>query len=299
MELKQLRIFVAVAEELHFGRASERLHMAQPALSAQVQGLENRLGVKLFERTTRTVSLTRAGEVFLPEVRAAIAQANAAEAAARAVGGDSGDLLKIGGVDSATAGLLPQVVRAFRRAHNSIEVKVFELLSAPALHGLANRSLDIAFVRVPPKEEFLTHRFVFSEPVIAALPADHPAASEAEVPLEVVAQEPLVIPARSHRPILFDVIHNHFVQSGLTPRILQEANERHMIIAMVAAGLGVSLVPHWVSQFQRDDVVYRPLKGGGPMVDVHVAWRKGETLSAVEDFLSCLPAPNTLIEKSS
>ncbi|WP_218588637.1 LysR substrate-binding domain-containing protein [Marivita hallyeonensis] len=295
MELKQLRIFLAVAEELHFGRASEKLHMAQPALSAQVRSLEGRLGVKLFERTTRTVSLTRAGEVFLPEAKATIAQAEAAEAAARAIGGDSGELLKIGGVDSATAGILPQVIRAFRRSHNNIEVKVFEMLSAPALHGLANHSLDVGFVRVPPKEDFLDHKFVFSEPVIVALPADHPAAGGKEVPLEVVASEPLVIPARSHRPILFDVIQNHFEVAGLTPRILQEANERHMIIAMVAAGLGVSLVPHWVSQFQRRDIVYRPLEGGGPMVDVHVAWRKGETLTAVDQFLACLPEDVSLI----
>ena len=299
MELKQLRIFLAVAEELHFGRAAERLHMAQPALSAHVRGLEDRLGVKLFERTTRSVSLTRAGEVFLPEAKATISQAKAAEEAARAIGGGGGDLLKIGGVDSATAGILPQVVRTFRRGHNIIELKVFELLSAPALHGLANRTLDIAFVRIAPKEDFLAHRFVFSEPIVAALPADHPAASHSKISLETVASEPLVIPARSHRPILFDVIQDHFAKSDLSPRILQEANERHMIIAMVAAGLGVSLVPQWVSQFRRDDVVYRPLQDGGPVVDVHVAWRKGETLAAVDDFLNCLPEPNALIRDLS
>ncbi len=299
MELKQLRIFLAVAEELHFGRAAERLHMAQPALSAQVRGLEGRLGVKLFERTTRTVSLTRAGEVFLPEARATIAQAEAAMAAARAIGGAGSDLLKIGGVDSATAGILPTVIRAFRARHQATEVKVFEMLSAPALHGLANRSLDVAFVRVPPKEDFLNHRFVFCEQVVVALPASHPAAALPAVSLETVATEPLVIPARSHRPILFDVIHAHFTQAGLIPRIRQEANERHMIIAMVAAGLGVSLVPHWVSQFERNDVVYRPLQGGGPTVDVHVAWRVGETLSAVHEFLDCLPSDPGLITNLS
>ena len=288
IELKQLRIFIAVAEELHFGHAAERLHMAQPALSAQVRSLESRLGVKLFQRTTRTVSLTRAGDVLLPEARAAVAQAEAAVAAARAVGGTGGDLLKIGGVDSATAGVLPTVVRSFRRGHPRIEVKVFELLSAPALHGLNTHSLDVAFVRMPPKDDFLEHRFVFSEPIVAALPADHPAASASSVPADVIAAEPLVIPARSHRPILFDVIHQYFSDAGLAPRILQEANERHMIVAMVAAGLGLSLVPQWVSQFRRDDVVYKPLEDGGPTVDVHVAWRRDETLEAVGQFLECL-----------
>ena len=294
-----MRIFLAVAEELHFGRAAEQLHMAQPALSAQVRSLEERLGVKLFERTTRTVSLTRAGEMFLPEARATIAQAEAAEAVARSIGASGGDLLKIGGVDSATAGLLPEVIRAFRREHSDVEVKVFELLSAPAIHGLANHSLDIAFVRVPPREEFLAHRFVFSEPIIAVLPSDHPAAESPEVSLASMASEPLVIPARSHRPILFDVIQDHFEQAGLSPRILQEANERHMIIAMVAAGLGVSLVPKWVSQFQRSDVVFRPLVGGGPMVDVHVAWRESDSFAAVRHFLECLPVTEEFIENSS
>ncbi len=295
VELKQLRIFLAVAEELHFGHAAKGLNMTQPALSAQVRGLEARLGVKLFERTTRSVNLTRAGEVFLPEARATVAQAEAAMAAARAIGGGGGDLLKIGGVDSATAGVLPTVIRAFRRRHVHIEVKVFEMLSAPALHGLSNRSLDIGFMRIPPKDEVFAHRFVFSEPFVVALPSDHPAARSPAIALETVAAEPLVIPARSHRPILFDVIHAHFADAGLTPHILQEANERHMIIAMVAAGLGISLVPQWVSQFRRDDVVFRPLEGGGPMVDLYVAWRRGETLGAVQDFLGCLPAASQLI----
>lgn len=288
MELKQLRFFVAVAEELHFGRAAERARIAQPALSAQIRGLEERLGVKLFARTTRRVGLTRAGEAFLPEARATLAQAEAAAAAARAVGGAGGDLLKIGGVDSATAGVLPEVIRRFRRAAPEVEVKVFEMLSAPALHGLANRSLDLAFVRVPPTEDHLRSRLVLSERIVAALPADHPAARRARVPAALVAAEPLVIPARSHRPIQFDLVRSYFAERGLAPRILQEANERHMIVAMVAAGLGVSLVPEWVARFAHEAVVFRPLEDGGPRIDVHAAWRARETLTAVGRFLDVL-----------
>ena len=288
MELKQIRIFLAVADALHFGRAAERLHMAQPALSAQIKGLEDRLGVKLFARTTRSVSLTRAGEVFLPEARAALAQAEAAVTAARSVRGD-GELLKIGGIDSATAGLLPAVVRSYRLEYPHIEVKVFEMLSAMATLGLSNRSLDVAFTRVPPPEDHLHARFVFREPVVVALPADHARAANAAVALADIAAEPLVIPARSHRPILFDVIQGYFAERGFAPNILQEANERHITIAMVAAGLGISFVPAWVSAFQRADVVYRPLSDGGPQVDVFVAWRAGEALQAVHDFLRHVP----------
>ena len=289
MELKQIRIFLAVADELHFGRAAERLHMAQPALSAQIKGLEDRLGVKLFSRTTRSVSLTRAGEVFLPEARAALAQAEAAITAARSVRGGAGELLKIGGVDSATAGLLPAVVRSFRHDYPHVEVKVFEMLSAMAILGLSNRSLDVAFTRVPPPDDHLRARFVFREPVVVALPADHAQAANPAIALADIAAEPLVIPARSHRPILFDVIQGYFADRGFTPTILQEANERHITIAMVAAGLGISFVPAWVSAFQRADVVYRPLSDGGPQVDVFVAWRAGEALQAVHDFLKHVP----------
>ncbi|NIA67972.1 LysR family transcriptional regulator [Pelagibius litoralis] len=289
MELKQLRIFLAVAEELHFGRAAERLHMAQPALSAQVRGLEDELGVRLFLRTTRRVSLTRAGESFLPEARATLAQAEAAAAAARAVAGEGAELLKVGGVDSATAGLLPQVVRRFRRDYPEVEIKVNEMLSAPALHALSNRHLDIAFVRIWPKDSHLKARHVLTEPIVVALPADHRLASRKTVPVAEIAKEPLVIPARSHRPILFDVIHDYFRSRGHEPRILQEANERHVIIAMVAAGLGLSLVPQWVTQFQRDDVVYRPLQDGGPLVEVYVVWRDREVMQSALAFLDYLP----------
>lgn len=293
MELKQLRIFLAVADELHFGRAAERLHMAQPALSAQVRGLEDELGVRLFLRTTRRVSLTRAGESFLPEARATLAQAEAAAVAARTVAGEGAELLKVGGVDSATAGLLPQVVRRFRRDHPEVEIKVNEMLSAPALHALSNHHLDIAFVRVWPKDSHLAARHVLTEPIVAALPADHPLAARQAVPAQEIAKEPLVIPARSHRPILFDVVHDYFRSRGYEPRILQEANERHVIIAMVAAGLGVSLVPEWVTQFRRDDVVYRPLQGGGPLVEVYVVWREREVMQSALSFLDYLPGPQT------
>ena len=288
MDLKQFRIFLAVAEELHFGRAAERMHMAQPALSAQVKSLEDRLGVKLFFRTTRNVSLTRAGEVFLPEAKSAIAQAEAAVIAARAAQGQGLDLLKIGGVDSATAGLLPSVVRRFRAGHPNVEIKIHEMLSTPALHWLSNRSLDLAFVRIAPPMAHLESRFVFSEPIVVALPLDHIHAGKDSIQPHDIAEEPLVIPARSHRPILFDVIYDYLRGHEIEPRILQEANERHMIIAMVASGLGVSLVPEWVSQFKRDDVVYLPLADGGPRVDVHAAWRTGETQKAVFDFIDCI-----------
>ena len=179
------------------------------------------------------------------------------------MGGAEGDLLKTGGAASATAGVLPSVIRRFRHVWPAVEIKVFEMLSAPALHRLVNRSLDLAFVRVPPREAHLRSRLVLSERIVAALPAGHPAAREPAVPAAAVAAEPLVIPARSHRPIQFDLMRAYFAARGLEPCILQKANERHMI---VAAGPGVSLLPVWVSRFAHADVVFRALEDGGPRI---------------------------------
>ncbi len=289
MNLRQFQIFAVLAEELHFGRAAEKLHVAQPALSNQIKALEYDLGVALFHRTTRRVRLTAAGEALLPEALATIAQAETAVRIARAVGNTGADTLKLGGVDSATAGLLPSVIRAFRSTWPDVELKVFEMLSDPALNMLENRSLDVAFARRSSVEDHLTSRLVLSEPVIVALPVQHPLAAQATIPAAAIGQEPLVLSSRASRPILFDSIVNYLRAHDVEPNILQEATERHMIIAMVASGLGISLVPEWVSRFQRDDVVFVPLEDGGPLVDVYAVWRSDEQLQTVLDFISYLP----------
>ena len=289
MTLKQFRIFVVLAEELHFGRAAERLHLAQPALSAQLKMLEYDLGVQLFDRTTRRVRLTQAGEALLPEAMATLAQAEAAVRTARAAGEAGAHILKIGGVDSATSGLLPGVVRRFGQAHRDVGLKIFEMLSGTALNMLETRSLDLAFVRRAPNVAHLKSRFLLSEPLMLALPRTHPLAGKLTISAADIAREPLVLSGRASRPILFDVINDYLRSHGIEPNIQQEANERHMIVAMVASGLGVSLVPAWVSRFQRDDVVFRALDSGGPTIDIHVVWRSGEQMTSVMDFLRYLP----------
>ena len=289
IELKQMRIFLAVAEELHFGRAAARMHMAQPALSAQVKSLEERLGAPLFARTTRHVALTRTGEAFLPEVRAAVAQAEAAVRVARGAAREGGDLIKIGGIDSATAGLLPPVIRAFRRDHPRVDVRVTEMLSDPALHALEHRQLDVVFGRLRRRADLFHSRHVLSEPLVAVLPIDHPLVARDALTLDDVADEPLVMPSRAHRPILTHVIEGWFERGGREPHVRQTANERHMIVAMVAAGLGISITPAWVERFGGRDVAYRPLDGA-PRVDTHAHWRRDEGLEAVARFTERLPS---------
>lgn len=283
-----MRIFLAVAEELHFGRAAARMHMAQPALSAQVKSLEERLGAALFARTTRHVALTRTGEAFLPEARAAVAQAEAAVRTARSAAREGGELIKIGGIDSATAGLLPPVIRAFRRDHPRVDVRVTEMLSDPALHALEHRQLDLVFGRLKRRADLFHSRHVLSEALIAVLPADHPLSRHEVLTLDEVAGEPLVMPSRAHRPILTHVIEGWFERGGRELHVRQTANERHMIVAMVAAGLGISITPAWVRGFGGVDVAYRPLVNA-PRVDTHAHWRRDEGLEAVGQFVARLP----------
>lgn len=288
IELKQMRIFLAVAEELHFGRAAERLHMAQPALSAQVKAMEERLGANLFERTTRRVALTRTGEAFLPEARATVAQAEEALRVARRTAAEGDELLKIGGIDSATAGLLPSLIRTFRRHNKNVEVRVEEMLSAPALHALEHRQLDVAFCRLPRQADLFASRHVLREELVAILPHDHPLAERERLTSLELCREPLVLPSRAHRPILTTLIEEWFAASSCEPRVRQFANERHMIVAMVAAGLGVSITPAWVSEFGRADVVFRRLEGA-PIVDTHAHWRRDDDFAAVMAFTAQLP----------
>lgn len=232
MELKQLRIFVAVAEELHFGRAAELLHMTQPALSAQLRSLEDQLGVSLVARTTRRVSLTRTGAAFLPEARATIEQAEKARRKAREVAEARATVLKIAAIDSATAGLLPEVIRAFRRAHAEVDVRVEEMLTAPALRGLERQTFDIVFGRTADHPNRFETRHVRHEPLVAVLPADHPLTKAQSISLADIAAERLILPSRANRPILTSVIEAWFARGGFMPRLVQEANERHMIVAM-------------------------------------------------------------------
>ena len=288
MELKQLKCFVAVAEVLHFGRAAERLHMAQPALSAQIKALEQEIGASLLFRTTRKVSLTSTGVLFLEEARETLRRAEQALHRVRSVSGDKIPWLRIGGVDTATAGLLPRVIRDFRKQAPHVDLRVSEMLTAPALEAVANHHLDLAFVRLPSNDPLLKSRLLLSEPLVAVLPAEHELARRRAISREDLGREPLVLPPRIARPIHHDLLIDWFRKGGVTPTIAQEVNERHMILAVVAAGLGVSILPRWVAQFKHPDVVFKPIKGGAPQVEVHLVERVSTDSEAAGLFVEIL-----------
>ncbi|MEQ8824230.1 MAG: LysR substrate-binding domain-containing protein [Filomicrobium sp.] len=283
MELKQLRCFVAVSETLHFGRAAERLHMAQPALSAQIKALELEVGSQLFFRTTRKVALSTTGLLFLEEAREILERSEKALQRARLADTDSIGWLRIGAVDTATAGLLPGVIRDFRRIAPEVDLRVSELLTAPALEAIANHHIDLAFVRTASSDRFVTSRLLFREPLMAVVASGNKLARKRAVKREDLAGMPLVLPPRIARPIYHDMLRDWFRDGDLVPSIAHEANERHTILALVAAGLGVSILPSWVSHFRHRDVVFRPI-ADPPLVGVHLARRRALVSPAADMF---------------
>ena len=287
MDLPQLNAFLAVADTLHFGHAAERLHIAQPALSARVRALETSLGVALFHRTTRLVRLTDAGRDLLPEARAVVAQTAKAAAAARRAAGQERPVLRIAGIDSAMVGLLPGVVRTFREVQPNTDLRATEMPTRDAQEALNRGLCDIAFGRYPPSGALAGQR-VLEEPLVAVIPAAHRLTAHAHIGPDDLVGEQLVMPSRQHRPILHDIITGYLEGRGLSLPLVLEANERHTMLALVAAGLGLGLAPAWITMLRFDGVVFRPLPPDAPRVATYATWRQNDNSTALAGFLDVL-----------
>lgn len=259
MELRHLRYFVAVAEELHFGRAAARVHISQPPLSRQIRDLEQELGARLFDRGRHGVALTAAGGVFLGEVRRLLEQLDHSVAAARRA--DRGELgtLRIGYVGSVAYSGLPEIVRAFRTRLPSVEVRLREMSPAEQVEALLADRLDVSFARGPVEEPGLRVQTVLDETLVAALPSSHPLSARREVGLAMLAREPFVLTARARGPGFHDHILTICRNAGFSPRVVQEGSHFD-VLSLVAAGTGVAIVPASLREIRRGDVVYRPLR---------------------------------------
>ena len=277
MDLRHMRCFAALARELHFGRAAERLGMAQSALSANLRALEDDLDARLFDRTTRRVELTQAGRALLPKAQAVLAGMEDARAAVLAETTRARPVLRVGGVDSATFSVIPAAIRRVKAQRAQAEFSVREMLTAPALHALEQRQIDFAFVRRPATTEGLVSDLIRTEPCVAVLPTGHPLAGHDDVPVEALGGLPLVLPPRVLRPIHHDILQAWFRDHGLTMSVAQEAHERHTILGLVAAGLGISILPAWIRSLHHPDIVYRDIEGTPPLLDVHFV-RRDEAL---------------------
>lgn len=263
IELRLWRQFLAVAEELHFGRAARRLHMTQPPLTQGIAQLERLLGARLFERTKRSVRLTPAGDALLPSARELLARAQALPAQARAAAEGELGRLRLAFVSTVGFALLPQWLRAFRARHPQVQMDLIEATGDVQLQAFAHGDIDAGFMLHSPgfAPPGLQHLQVAREPLVLALPEAHPLAAAPRLALAAVLAEPLVIFPRRIVPSLHDAVLGMYHAAGREPRIAQEAIQMQTIVNLVSAGLGLAWVPESVRQFQRSGVVYRQVGG--------------------------------------
>lgn len=286
IELRHLRYFIAVAEELHFGRAAERLHMAQPPLSQQIRQLEEQLGFQLFHRTKRTVQLTEAGTVFLDRCQQLLLQFDQAiQDGQQASRGEIGKLA-IGFVSSTAYSVLPSMLHQFRRQVPGVALTLRELTTDQQVQWLRDKRIDVGFLRPPvddPDFEMIT---VLREPLVVALPEQHPLAQIDPVPLRLLASEPFILFPRRLATGLYDQIISLCQQANFSPRVVQEAIQIQTIISLVAAEMGIAIVPVSIQNLQRTGVAYRHLREPTPEAAIAVVWRHQDTSPTVRQFLN-------------
>lgn len=301
IELRPLRQFIAVAEELHFGRAAERLHISQPALTQAIQQLELRMGAPLLERSQRRVSLSPAGAALLPELRRLIAAADALPAQAQAAAAGQAGRLRLAFVSSIAYGPLPGWLRSFREARPGVQLALREATLDVQLDAFAADQIDAGFVlhaegAAPPG---LAARRVLREPLMLALPETHALARQARPSWAALSAEPLVIFPRRIAPSLYDAILGHYRARGATPVIGQEAIQMQTIVNLVSAGMGIAWVPTSLTQLQRPGVVYRAPAGAALSCETSLVWREPaqpavrrfvDHVAAVSDTMSMAPA---------
>ncbi|RYX84374.1 LysR family transcriptional regulator [bacterium] len=292
IELRQLRYFVTVAEELHFGRAAKRLHMTQPPLSQTIFALEELLGAALFDRNRRGVALTVAGAALLPEARRLLMQADELPALVkRAASGEAGKLA-LAFVSSADYSVLPPFLRAYRAAYPQVQITLQEATSDLQLEELLEGRIDAGLLLPPLPDRAkgeLEYLPVLNEPLILASPARLLELRGRRVAdLREVPPLPLIIFPRAISPGLYDSILSVFHAAGLTPTIGQEAIQMQTIVSLVSAGMGIALVPQSVGNLRRPGVEYRSLTQSTPLVETGLAWRRDNTSPVLKGFLDLM-----------
>lgn len=299
MELRHLRYFVTVAETRHFGQAAERLRMAQPPLSQQIRQLEAELGVDLFARTTRQVNLTAAGEVFLEDAtRILKAVDDAARRVQRFAEGKLGTL-RIGFTGSASYRQLPEIARLVKSAMPGVHLDLHTEMLTPAQEAaLVDLELDAAVLRPPTREEGISWRTITREPLVLALPEHHRLTEQETVTVGDLRGEGFIMYPASSRSVVNDAIIRSCLAAGFYPRTEHETAKTSTLLSLVAAGVGVALVPESVRGLALEGVVYKPVRDA-QSVELALAWRTANDSPLLQTFLGVLEANNVFITADS
>ena len=291
MELRHLRYFVAVAEELHFHRAATRLHISQPPLSQQIRALEEELGVRLLERNRRRVTLTAAGASFLVAAREILAAVERATELARRVAAGEVGSLSVAFVGSAMFNpVVPEILREYASHYPDVALNLRELPTAEQLEALAHGRIDVGVIRGPLESTTLAPGLelavIHREHLVVALPESHPLASEPRLRAAQLRGETFVILRRSEAPGLWAPLASVMGGAGGVPEDVLEVAEMQTIIGLVASGFGVSLVPASVGETDRAGVTFRPLADRSPQIELALAWSADARSPALDAFLA-------------
>jgi DNA-binding transcriptional LysR family regulator len=272
MELRHLRYFVAVAEELHFRRAAERLHMSQPPLSEQIRHLENEFGVRLLERSRRGVEMTAAGETFLRQALSVLESVDrAVDQTRRVARGEVGQVF-VGFVPSAMDGSLPEILRQQRARYPEVELELREMSTSHQIEALRAGRIDAGFIRPPVEHDGLEVEVIQREAIVVVLPSNHPLAQRQEIHPGDLRGETLIVIARAEAPGLHLSLADAIVQIA-GPRTVKEVTRAQTALGLVVAGLGVSLLPASVASSHRDGLTFVQFAQGEPAIELAIAWR--------------------------
>jgi DNA-binding transcriptional LysR family regulator len=286
MEIKHLRSFLAVAQALSFTAAARKLHLSQPALTAQIQALEADVGVALLERTRRSVRLTPSGEFFLRDAEAILKMAEEARANAQRVAAGQAGHLKIGFVASAALEIVPSIVLAFRRSHPRVTLDLLNIRTTDQIVLLEERKLDAGFLRLPAGSKGLSITRIHRERFVLVVPKGHRLANSRPFTLKELEHEPFVAYARKWAPGFYDRWIGMFIAAGVSPRVVFEAGEMETMLAMVGAGVGIAVAPQGLVRRQVRSLVVRSLPQKAPLSEIGLAMRSGNTDPLAEELLS-------------
>jgi len=291
MDMRHLRYFVAVAEELHFGRAAARLFIVQSALSKQIATLEKELGVDLFVRTKRHVEMTPAGAALLEDARQILAQAEGAKLRARLASLGEVGVLDIGFVVPMLYDLLPRMLKAFRAVYPNVNLSLHELHTREVVNGVLSRDLHIGFTRLPVGtggERLSVHPLV-EEPVLVAMPEGHNLATRAQVAMADLAEQDLILITRSEEPELYDSYVGACAAAGFSPRVAHKVDRTNVAVGLVACGLGMCFVPSSAQLVAHPGVAYRPLVSPSQRITFAAIWHVDAVAPVLQNFLSLQP----------